>query len=288
MAAKVISIEARKGGVGKTTLAWHVAAGIAKKCFPDVVLYMHIDPQGDAYRQFGVEPNGRCFSQLLLETAEPREVVMSINLEAEGSPDRSNLYYIPSSDNLTPAINQIQQDVGAMQELVGRMSDKERQRRGLETVDSLTDRFLNTVMPFKMSDGVKYIIIDCPPSLGPLQMGVHRFADWAVVPVRLGDADVTMTIEHTKQMAKDVEAGATMKLLSVVPNMTQMNLALHQALLHDLKKVYGRRGLLFEPIPLRTAIGQAQSIGGLTIWDYDPSSDVASIFDRLVEKVIRA
>lgn len=50
----VIAVTQRKGGDGKTTIATHVAAGLALKGAR--VCLIDTDPQGDAARLFGLTP----------------------------------------------------------------------------------------------------------------------------------------------------------------------------------------------------------------------------------------
>lgn len=288
MSAKVISVEARKGGPGKTTIAAHLAVDIARRVAPKSVLYVHLDPQGDAVRAFGLRQNGRCISKLLLDEAVPGDVIMRVPLDEDDSAQKPDLHILPATDRLSSAIDSIQDQVGRMRELYDKMTPAMRKRQGLEQIEDLTDIFVNALMPFKTHPkGPAYIILDCPPSLGSLQLGVHKLADWAVVPTRLGDRDVAMTVRHTQQLAEDMDRGGITRLLAVVPNMAKVNLKIHNDLMATLLKEYGRRGLLFEPIPDRTAIDQAQATGK-TIFDYDPSCDAVEVFHRLTDKVMSA
>ncbi|MCB0202536.1 MAG: AAA family ATPase, partial [Anaerolineae bacterium] len=101
MTAKVYTVENRKGGVGKTTTAVTLAVGLARRLHEDGggnVLVIDMDPQGDAARGLGLDPNGRCVSNVLLGDGDVdilRENVMSADRGDDGGPSRPNLYVLP-------------------------------------------------------------------------------------------------------------------------------------------------------------------------------------------------
>lgn len=287
MSSVVISVENRKGGVGKTTTAVTLAVRVAQKCPEDRVLLICVDPQGDAARALGLDPGDRCLSQLLNEEASYGDVIMPADLAPQGGPSRPNLFYLPASNRLFSALTTIQEDVAAMREISKKMSESARRRQGLDKIEDLTDRVLSVLMPLKTAKGgPKYIFIDCPPSLGPMQMAIHKFADWAIVPVEPGDQDLAMTVQHTTEIAADLKLGATMKLLAVLPTNVQGHLNLHAAMLRQISDVYKPQRALVTYIPRRTAIQQGPSLGGLVIFDHEPESDAARAYDKLADRVM--
>lgn len=281
----VISVENRKGGVGKTTTAVTLAVRVAEKIAPEKVLLICVDPQGDAARALGLDPGQRCLSQLLLEEASYGDVIMPADLAGNGGPSRANLFYLPASNRLFSALSNIQDDVAAMREIASRLSPTARKRQG--EIEDLTTRVLNVLNPLKAAKGgPKYIFVDCPPSLGAMQMAIHKFADYAIVPVEPGDQDLAMTVQHTQEIAADLKAGAIMKLLAVLPTNVQPQLNLHAAMLKQIRSVYEPQRALVTFIPRRTAIQQGPSLGGLVIFDHDPDSDAARAYDMLANRVM--
>ena len=132
--AEIISICNQKGGVGKTTTAINLAAGLAAA--EKRTLLIDIDPQGNAGSGLGIDKHTikSGIYNVLIGEIKAEEVVIPTSLEY--------LKLIPSNTNL----------VGAEIELLDNVSRETILKRALNTISSEYD----------------YVIIDCPPSLGLL------------------------------------------------------------------------------------------------------------------------
>jgi chromosome partitioning protein len=147
---RTIAIVNQKGGVGKTTTAVNVAAGLAlaeKK-----TLLVDLDPQGNATTGLGINKStlSRTIYHVLLEGIPLKDAVLETSL--------SFLSIVPADIDL----------VGAEIELVT-VNDRER-------------RLGQALSPAK--DDYDYVIVDCPPSLGLLTLNALAAADSALVPLQ--------------------------------------------------------------------------------------------------------
>jgi cellulose biosynthesis protein BcsQ len=276
-----ISSENRSGGQGKTTAVILMATALARLYPNNDFLIVNTDPQNDCALQLGIEDEigDRCLTQYVLGERKLREVAVAAN--SVSGRRRPNLFYIPAGPNFAEKLEQMQEDYGVMLDLYNRLSPAA-QKKQTKPI-SPAEQFLEALLPLK-TVGPDVLFIDCPPSLGPLRQMVHWLADYIVVPVIPGAKEVGMTFRHTQDISEDVEAGAQAKILAVVPNQFDTRLKLHQDYLHQLQQVYN--GLLWEPIPQRTAVGQAAAQGN-SIIETDPTNEVAAGFIRLAQRIAK-
>lgn len=171
---RVMVVANQKGGVGKTTSAVNLAAGLTKGGLS--VLVIDIDPQGNASTALGVDRHTDKPSvyDVLLGESNLLDAIQKC-------PNHDNLWCVPATLDLS----------GAEIELVN-MPGRERL---LDT--ALADLLANA--------NVDYVLIDCPPSLGLLTINAMVAAQEALIPIQTeyyaleGLSQLMRSIELVKQ-----------------------------------------------------------------------------------------
>ena len=147
--ATIYAIANQKGGVGKTTTTVNLAACIAEAGYP--TLLVDIDPQANATVGLGLSKDHHPgVYEVLSGIARASEALVASDIE--------NLTVLPASPDLAGANVELPRMAGAEQLLKAALAE-------------VRERFA-------------FILIDCPPSLGPLTVGALVAADRVIVPVQ--------------------------------------------------------------------------------------------------------
>jgi chromosome partitioning protein len=244
----VYAIANQKGGVGKTTTAVNVAACIAEAGAE--TLLVDVDPQGNATTGLGVEREGPGLYDALGGEVDPRQAIRASGID--------HLAIMASTPDLA----------GATMELP--------RLPGSET------RLREVLAPVK--DGFAYVILDCPPSLGPLTVNALVAADRVIVPVQ------------TEYFALEGLAGLldTLSLIQreLNPRLTVagMLLTMHDGrtrLSQDVEREVRTHfpALVFDTvIPRNVRLGEAPSFGRPVI-HHDPHCAGAGAYFELAKEV---
>ncbi len=147
---KIITVANQKGGVGKTTTAINLSAGLG--VLEKKTLIIDADPQANATSGVGYDPKTvkNSIYECLVNNIDPREIILET--------DNPNLYILPAHLDL----------VGAEIEMIN-MPNREYVMK--ETIKELKDDF-------------DFILIDCSPSLGLITINALTASDSVIIPVQ--------------------------------------------------------------------------------------------------------
>ena len=226
---KIISIANQKGGVGKTTTAVNLSTILAKK--GKRVILIDADPQGNATSGLGLdkEVENSLYEVLTSEV----DIISTLQDTCV-----KTLKICPSNMNLA----------GAEVELVSMMSREQRLKEKLDVI----------------KDGVDFIIIDCPPSLGLITLNAFTASDSVLIPVQCeyyaleGLGQLINTINLVKK-----HLNKNLEIEGAVLTMYDMRTNLSNQVVREVKRYFGM------PITL-----------------YDPKSKGARCYEKLAKEVL--
>jgi len=274
--AITITIANEKGGVGKTTTAVNLAAGLALRLEEQAgalsrVLLIDMDPQGHALlaAAFGKHeaPANQSLAALLTETPPP-----SAQRFIQRGMHHENLYFLPGNRAAM---------VDAARVLPSLMANESRLMRA---IDSLQSQFA-------------YIIIDTPPTIGDLLVNALVAATDVIVPVETSYLGVSGLLELQKTIEQvRMHFRPDLRILGYLPTLCDEQRGETHDILNELGSRFPKQ--IFNPIHKSSDLAYAHSTH-MDVFTYRPprsrtadaiasSSRATQEYAELVEVVLGA
>jgi chromosome partitioning protein len=249
----IIAVANQKGGVGKTTTAINLAAGLAE--LGARVLLVDLDPQGNASTGLGVAATDRQRTtyDLLVDEAPLAEVIRETSIP--------NLMIMPANADLSSA------DI----DLIAN------EKRSFLLHDALRQPAIDNF-------AFDVILIDCPPSLSLLTVNALVACHAILVPLQAeffaleGLSQLMLTIREIRQTAN---AGLRIEgvLLTMYDARNRLSLQVEADARHTLGDLVFRT-----MIPRNVRVSEAPSFS-LPVLSYDPGSKGSEAYRALAREV---
>ena len=248
MELKKYAVLNSKGGVGKSTIAVHVAHGLALR--GNKVLLIDMDGQNDAGLFLGFTSEDYKNTPLDFFDRYKRARISECIINA-----RENLDLLPLRN-----IDKINAELYR---------------------ESRIDLVLKESLKDLKELGYNYIIIDCGPQRSKINDAVLYFVDGIIVPVQVETASVR-AIGNIYEYLSDLRLDPGM-ISIVVPNMYDQRTIDGKQNLDFIKEFFAGTGLVTQPIHRRIRITEAGKLGK-TVYEFDEES--SNQFNHIVERLV--
>lgn len=249
--ARKLAVFNMKGGVGKSTTTYNLAAGLVK-FHRKRVLLIDIDPQGNSAAALGI-PIWQLKTQL-------KDVLQrQITLKAAIMSTPSGVDVVPSNILL---------------------AEEEIPISGLPGRELLLRKAIASI-----EDQYDFILIDCPPNVGVFAVNALMSAEQVIIPVDMSYLGLLgiQGIERALSLVRE-HLDHPIEIAGALATRYDKRNNLSREVLSSLQEHFGDRmfaTLIPETVKLREAPSHKQSI-----FDYDPNGSGAKAYQSLVNEVM--
>lgn len=251
----VVSVANQKGGVGKSTTAINLCAGLAA-CGKNVLL-VDIDPQGHATKGLGIETEDRpTIAELLCEDSIAVENVLCNTYIP-------NLSLIPSDLSLAVA------------------------EMKLATMGAREFRLRRKI--HSMSSSFDHVVIDCPPTFGTLTINALVASTFVLMPVQLGYFSmegISSFIDGMDFINTEIASVVNHRceILGILLTFYDLRSKLARQIDVELASLFDDK-LLKTRIPQNVRLNEAQALSK-SIYDHDPDCTGAKAYQALTKEFL--
>ena len=240
-----LAISLSKGGVGKTTSAVNLSAGLAST--GSRVLLVDCDTQGQASSMLGVQAEVG-LAELVAGDCTPEDAIMLV---------RENLWLLAGGRGLAGVKRLIdRKDFGGEQRL-------------REALEPLEDRY-------------DYVILDTAPGWDAMTVNVLFYAQEILAPVSLEVLTLRGLLDFIQSLESIQRYHSSLTLRYILPTFLDRRVKKSEEILVQLKEHFSQQ--ICAPIRYNVRLSEAPGYGQ-TILEYAASSTGAEDYKKLVERI---